>query len=341
MPGPNDPLRTQSDSQAIKLAASSLGIGLKDIQPVSHGRTGIYRVIVHCDRVREGFPVGESLQAARVTTLTDSITPAAETHRLVHGLYRSGAPVAAPRHRDIVATATGDTGFWQWLDETLVTPGQWGALTAAFHRAGRNIRHKRSYHPATVLRPRIHRARELTTQRGHPLFGAHALVRSFEAAFEAAVNDALEAVTVSQQLLVLGDNQPGNVMSASGRPVLNDFERIASGPPALDLAALLLGLQHFDYPRTIGQEFLTGYGPDAPTLEAARPFARIRELSGTIIAMIHAGDSPEMEHEMHVRSVSISNPGEGEPWTYVGNPNAMRLAGTRTTAADPPLNRPV
>jgi Phosphotransferase enzyme family len=146
-------------------------------------------------------------------------------------------------------------------------------------------------------------------------------------------------------ILVLGDNQPGNVMSAPGSgPVLNDFERVAVGPAAVDLAALVLGLQHFGYPPAVAQEFLDGYGPGAPTLEQARPYARIRELSGAAIAMIQAGDSPEMEREMRVRAVAVTSPGAGQQWTFVGNPAAMTVAGVPgpqvTTVAAPGAARP-
>lgn len=322
-----DPVRTERGSRAIRSAAAALGLSLVDVQPVSQRRTSVYLVVVHSDQEREGFAAGTSLQAGRVTTLTDSIMPARETHRMLYDLHGRGAPVSGPRHRDIVATAFGEVGFWEWMEETVVTSHEWGKLTGAFHRAGRAVHHQaRRYDPTRVFHPRIRRARELASQRGQPLFGAHGLVRCFESALDDAVEDVLAAAAGSKSL-VLGDNQPGNVMRASGRSVLNDFERLASGPTALDLAAVVLGVQHFGYPTAVGEAFLEGYGSGAPTLESARPYARIRELSGTIIAMIQAGQSPEMEREMRVRTASIKNPGDGEPWTFVGNPDAMRLAG--------------
>lgn len=235
-----------------------------------------------------------------------------------------------------------------------MTPRQWGALTGAFHQAGRPPGHRTGrragrqagpagpYDPARVFGSRVRRARQLTGERGHPLHGAHALVRAFVGALEAAVHEAAAAAAGSDQLLVLGDNQPGNVMAVAtpdhagaGRPVLNDFERIATGPPALDLAAVVLGVQHFGYPPVVAEEFRAGYaagsGSGAPTLREAWPFARIRELSGAVIAMIQAGDSPEMQREMHVRAVAVTEPGAGERWTYIGDPNAMQLRRTRLT----------
>lgn len=182
--------------------------------------------------------------------------------------------------------------------------------------------------------PQVQRARELTSQPGHPLFGAHALVRSFESALDIAVDQALAAAVAARKSLIHGDNQPPNIMVASGRPVLNDFERIASGPLAVDLSGLVLGLQHFNYPTSDATDFLDGYGANTPMLEDGRPYARIRELSGTIIAMIHAGESPTMEQEMHVRTASIKTPGAGEPWTFIGNPGAMVLGDSSEAVVD-------
>lgn len=252
---------------------------------------------------------------------------ARETQSVLRDLHERGAPVSAPRHRDIVATAWGEVGFWEWMDHGHVSAHEWGAAaTEAFHRAGLKIHHRaRKYDPGRVFPPRVQRARELTSQPGHPLFGAHALIRSFETALNIAVDEALAAAVAARKSLIHGDNQPPNVMVASGRPVLNDFERIASGPLAVDLSGLVLGLQHFNYPTSVATNFLNGYGANAPTLEDARPYARIRELSGTIISMIQAGESPEMEQEMQVRTASITTPGGGVPWTFIGNPGAMGL----------------
>jgi hypothetical protein len=114
-------------------------------------------------------------------------------------------------------------------------------------------------------------------------------------------------------------------MAGLDGPILNDLERIVVGPAAVDLAALLLGVQHFGYPEGVAEDFRAGYGPEAPPLEDARPFARIRELSGAVIAMLNASDGPE--REMHVRATAIDHPADGTPRTYLGHPDAMHLAG--------------
>jgi hypothetical protein len=336
-----DPLRATHESQAIRSAATALGLTVSDIQPASLGRTGIYRVVIHADHAREGFPAGTSVQASRVTTMKDSIMSARETQRLLWDLSQHGAPVAAPRHRDIVVTAWGEVGFWAWLDQDHVTAHEWGLTTEAFHRAGARIHDRaRRYEPGRVFSSRVQRARELTVQRGHPLFGAYSLLRSFESALDQAVEEALAAAERSPRGLVHGDNQPPNLMRSAGRLVLNDFERIVSGPLALDLAALVLGLQHFGYPTSDAAEFLDGYGATAPTLADARPYARIRELSGTVLAMIGAGEGPEMEHEMLVRTASIAEPGGGGPWAFLGNPDAMKLRNVPEPVIDTDRRRP-
>jgi hypothetical protein len=323
---PVDPLRATREAQAIRAAASQLRLTTLDIRPVSLARTGIYRVVVLSDQERDGLPAGTSIQAGRVTTVKDSIMPAGEAQRILCDLHERSAPVPAPRHPNVVATAWGEVGFWEWLDEGHVTAREWGATTAAFHRAGLPIHHRaRAYEPMRVFSARIQRARELTSHSGHPLFGAHRLVRSFESALENAAEVAQDATVAARKSLIHGDNQPPNLMLASGRPVLNDFERLASGPLAVDLSAVVLGVQHYNYSPNVATDFLDGYGANAPTLENALPYARIRELSGTIIAMIQAGDSPEMEREMLARIPSIGTPGEGEPWTFIGNPGAMDL----------------
>lgn len=321
--------RAAQEITAIRLAASSLGLTVHDVQPVSLRRTGVYRVVVVTDRPRAGFPAGRSVQAARVNAIRDAIMPPHHAHRLIHDLHHAGAPVPAPRHRDLVATDAGPVGFWEWMTPALVTAHQWGTLTAAFHRAGHKTHPGRCwpYHPAKVFQPRLRLAHALTADRGHPLFGAHRMLSSFGAALEVAVEDALAAAATEPGLLVHGDNQPGNVMrTTAGRLVFNDFERVASGPAALDLAALTLGVAHFGYPQQLAEDFRAGYGTHAPTLHDARPYARIRELSGILVMMIHAADNSDTEHEMRIRAVAIDSPGRGEPWTYLGHPNAMALA---------------
>jgi hypothetical protein len=323
---------------AVHRAAVHLGVRVDEVRVVSRRRTGIYRAVVTAapSRSRSGdrFPVGRTVQAARVVSIEDSITPAAVTHRVLYRLRQTGASVAGPLHPESVATGAGHVGFWDWLHDTCITPGTWGHLTGAFHRAGRRLPASLkvavgAYDPGRAFEPRVRRARELTSTPGHPLHGAGALVRRFETALEHAVRVAARAVESDQQapVLILGDNQPGNIMAGPGGLVLNDVERMAIGPVAVDLAALVLGVQHYGYPASVAGDFCAGYGPAAPSVEQATPFARIRELSGAVVAMLGAGDGPEAEREMQVRATVIGHSGEGERWTYLGDPDAVHLAG--------------
>jgi phosphotransferase family enzyme len=351
---PTDLARYNRDLDAIQVAVHRLGVRLRDVRVVAQGRTGVYRVVAHAVHQREQTPAGERLMAARVSAQSDSITAGECVHRVVHSLHDGGAPVAAPLHPDLVATPFADVGFWQWLNPAAVTARNWGVLTGTFHRSARAQLTAVSgvavgigrYDPAVVFGPRLRRARQLTSQPGHPLFGANVLVRSFEAALQEAVEAARAAAAGDAEWLVVhGDNQPGNVMATPrGGFVFNDFERLTLGPRAVDLAGLLLGVQHFGYPPSAVQDFLDGYGPGAPRLESVPAYARVRELSATIIAMICADQSPQMEEQMHVRATSISDPGAGPPWTYIGTPDAMRLADltaedrASTTHSDTPLS---
>ncbi|GAB3259934.1 phosphotransferase [Kineosporia babensis] len=315
--------RIRLDEQAVAEAAEILDLHLAGTEAVSLGRTGIYRTLVSTTQMPapsppiKALPDGASVAAAHVTRDQDSLTPSAEMHTLVRRLWELGAPVAAPLHDRIVSTRHGDVGFWAWMEHTPLTAAQWGALTGALHRAGRHLHHPRTYEPSRVFQSRLRRARELTSTPGHPLYGAGKLVRSFEAALDTAVDEARRAATIGPFTLVHGDNQPANIMRGHQGLALIDFERTITAPPALDLAGLLLGIQHYAYPPHAAQEFLTGYGPDAPTLDQARPYARIRELSGAVVAMIQSGDNPQMEQQMHIRAVAITNPGQGAPWTYL------------------------
>lgn len=331
--------------EAVHRAAVSLGVRVDEIRVVSRRRTGVYHVVVTAapsrSRSRSGhrFPAGRTVLAARVVSIEDSITPAAVTHRVLYRLRETGAPVAGPLHPETVSTGAGHVGFWDWLQDTCVTPGTWGELTGAFHRAGRRLPASLvaavgAYDPGKTFGPRVRRARALTGRPGHPLHGADALVRRFETALEHAVDLATHAAAGQQApVLVLGDNQPGNIMAGPRGLVLNDVERMAIGPVAVDLAALVLGVQHYGYPASVASDFCAGSGPTAPSVEQARPFTRIRELSGAVVAMLGAGDGPEAEREMQVRATAIDHPGEGEPWTYLGHPDAVHLAGMPT--ADP------
>lgn len=333
---PQVPERVRRDQRAIVEAARVLDLRLISAQSVSLGRTGIYRTLVSAavsaavsaQPPAVAFPVGVSVAAAYVNREHDSVTPPAEMHSVLRRLYERGAPVAESRHDTVVSTRHGQVGFWEWMDHTPVTARQWGDLTGALHRAGRSVRHPRTYEPRRVFQARLRRALELTDTPGHPLYRAGALLRRFEAALDVAVADARRAAATGPFTLVHGDNQPANVMSGRRGLALIDFERIVTGPPAVDLAGLLLGLQHYCYPPEAAEDFLAGYGPDAPTLDQARPYTRIRELSGVVVAMIQAGDSAQMEEQMHIRRAAITDPGQGRPWTYVGPASASHLVTT-------------
>ncbi len=215
-----------------------------------------------------------------------------------------------------------------------------GALTASLHRTGAHLRHRRAYDPGRVFQDRLRRIHDLTRTHGHPLDGARALACSFEDALTTALQDARDAAAAASDCgavgIVHGDNQPANVMHGRGGRALNDFERIIYGPWALDLAGLVLGIQHYGYPPSAGEQFLAGYGAGAPSLQEARPYARVRELSGIAVAMIHAGDSPQMGEQMHVRSAAITQPGHGEvPWTYLSPPRTSHLTFHRTSPDQP------
>jgi Phosphotransferase enzyme family len=336
----------------LRRAAACLGMQIEDLHVVSRRRTGVYRVVVtsdpHASTQLGRIPGGRSVQAARVVAIRDSLTPAEVAHRVLYALREIGAPVAGPLHPKSIAIEDCQVGFWDWLQDTCITPDSWGELTGAFHQAGNQLPPPLAagvgvYSPGWVFGPRMRKVRELNSSPGHPLYRASALVRRLETALEPAVEQAMQAAATQGPLVLIhGDNQPGNVMAGPDGPVLNDVERIAVGPAAVDLAGLVLGTQHYGYPPsvtdTFGNGYSEGYGQDAPTIEQALPFARIRELSGVVVAMLGAGDSAEAEREMRVRVTAIDRPGEGELWTYLGHPDATHLAGQ--PSADPQHNCP-
>jgi hypothetical protein len=328
--------RTARESRAVRAAAARLGVRVHTLQAVALGRTGVYRVLIDAPEPAERFRPGRRIVAVKVTSQVDSITDPVTVHHLVDDLHAAGAPVPGVLHPDPVRLPAGLVAFWPWLERAPVTASQWGALTAEFHRAGARFAPRAgAYHPGAVFGPRLARARVLARTPGHPLHGAHRLVRAVEDALDDAVDDALAACTRDPVVLAIGDNQPGNILRAGPRLLVNDFERLVAGPPALDLAGILLGTWHYGFPASAFEEFRDGYGPGAPTAAQARPFARIRELSGLIVAMLAAAD-PAMAEQAHTRAGVLAGPGQGGPWSFVGNPQDMTLAPAPTPPAAPP-----
>ncbi|MDQ1307841.1 MAG: aminoglycoside phosphotransferase family protein [Actinomycetota bacterium] len=118
--------------------------------------------------------------------------------------------------------------------------------------------------------------------------------------------------------------------------MLNDFERLVAGPPGLDLAAVLMGTWHYGFPPGSFEQFRRGYGPDAPTRDQALPCARLRELSGLLVALLQADRDPAMAQQVHVRAACLNDPGAGTPWTFIGDHAAMRLLPAEAQPQDTP-----
>ena len=327
MCGLNADRRIARESVAVRVAAARLGVDVRTLRAVSLGRTGVYRVLIAAREQTGQFTPGGALVAAKVISRVDSITHPVTVHHLVNDLHAAGGPVPGVLHRDPVRLPAGLVAFWPWLERAPVTAEQWGRLTAEFHHAGARFAPRAgAYHPGAVFRPRVAHARVLARTPSHPLYGAHKLVRAVEEALDDAVDDALAACAQAPVVLAIGDNQPGNIMRAGPKLLVNDFERLAAAPPALDLAGILLGTWHYGFPASAFEEFCDGYGPGAPTAADARPFARIRELSGLIVAMLNAAADPVMAEQVNTRAGVLAGPGQGGPWSFAGNPHDMTLA---------------
>lgn len=335
---------------AIRQAAEVLGVRVLRCEQISARRTGVYRVSLSNDTPisEEGdqFPAGLSLAAARIapaaTSANDPVTDQRGGHRAVHALAAGGVRVATPLHPHPVPTSEGQVAFWEWLNPASpLSAAEWGQLTAHLHTRGTHTARACSdasigaYDPLPAFGRRLHLAHAHTERRGHRLHGKQMLLARFEAALETAIERARAAATRSGSVLVHGDNQPGNVLRThAGTPVLADFERLAWGPATLDWSALLLGRWHYGFTAGHAQDFHHGYRCLAPvtdleaTLAQAEPFARIRELSGVLVAMIASGDSGQWEREMYARLPTITDPGFGDRWTFIGRPADMRLTDT-------------
>jgi len=338
------PTNSRTDTAAdIGVAGDTLGVQVLRCEQVSAGRTGVYRVSISNDGQSGGFHAGLSVAAARVTPVdqcaTDRGTDEGEAQRAVHDLAVRGVRVAAPLHPDPVLTSSGLVGFWEWLAPVSPTSAaEWGRLTAHLHTCGTDTARPPlrislgAYDPMVAFHPRLHVARELTTRDGHPLHGRQRLLNTFESALETAVKRARTAAQSWPVVLVHGDNQPSNVLRTPvSATVLADFERLSWGPAWLDWAALLLGRWHYGFTACAARDFHRGYSTLAPipdlnaALIRAEPFARIRELSGVLVAMLASGQSVAWDREMYARLSAITDPGHGNRWTFIGRTTDMRL----------------
>ena len=335
---------------AISRTAEALGARVLRCEQISAGRTDVYRVSLaspsnDTPRGEPGnqLPAGLSLAAARIApadaSATGSVTDQRDGHRVVHALARHGGQVATPLHPDPVTTSEGQVAFWEWLTPASpLSAAGWGRLTAHLHTRGTDTARALSdvsigtYDPLRAFGPRLHLAYAHAGRRGHPLHGRQELLRTFETALEAATERARAAAADSAGVLVHGDNQPANVLrTPTETVVLADFERLAWGPAALDWSGLLLGRWHYGFTAHHARDFHHGYrtlaqvpDPEA-ALAQAEPFARVRELSGVLVAMLAADDSARWEREMYARLPTITDPGFGDRWTFIGSPTDMHL----------------
>jgi len=341
---------------AITQAAEALGARVLRCEQISARRTDVYRVSLSNDAPsgEEGdqLPAGLSVAAARIAPVAANaggpVTDQRGGHRVVHGLAAGGVRVAAPLHPEPVPTPEGLVAFWEWLTPASpLSAAEWGRLTADLHTHGTHTARVLSdvaigaYDPQPAFGPRLHLAHAHTERRGHRLHGQQLLLADFEAVLAAAIERARATAVGTESALVHGDNQPGNVLrTPAGTPVLADFERLAWGPVALDWSALLLGRWHYGFTAGHARDFHHGYRSLAPItdLEAilaqTEPFARVRELSGVLVAMIATGDS-RWEREMYMRLPAISNPGFGNLWTFIGRHGDMRLTDTSRSSDRP------
>ena len=332
---------------AIQHAAETFGARMLDCEQVSAGRTDVFRVRLSSDlpysNAQERLPTGHNVVAARVVPCdAGEISPVTDHragHQLVHALAARGVRVAAPLHPQPIATPAGLITFWEWLTPASAQPAaDWGRLTAHLHTTGTDTARALNetsigtYDPWPAFAPRLKLATEHTARPGHPLHANQTVLRTFEAALEVAVGRAREVAAGLATVLTHGDNQPGNVLrTLTGSTVLTDFERLAWGPAALDWSALLLGRWHYGFTTHHAQDFHHAYASQAPVgdldeaLTYAQPFARIRELSGVLVAMLAAGDSGRWEREMYARLPAITDAGFGTRWTFIGRRTDMRL----------------
>lgn len=347
---------------AISQAAQALGVRVLRCEQISDRRTGVYRVSLRNDTPSGTggvlFSAGRTVVAARITPpvarCSGPVTDQRDEHRVIHTLATAGAPVATPLHPYPVPTAEGQVAFWEWLTPASpLSAAGWGHLTAHLHTQGTHTAQAMThasigtYAPLPAFGSRLQVAHTQAARRGHRLHGKNQLLRVFEAALETASERAHTAATRTGRVLVHGDNQPGNVLrTPAGIPVLTDFERLAWGPAALDWSALLLGRWHYGFTAAHARDFHHGYTTQTPmvdlgpvadleaALAQAEPFARLRELSGVLVAMIATGDS-RWEKEMYMRLPAITDPGFGARWTFIGPFADMTLTDTHRSGGAP------
>ena len=338
--GALSPPRVEVETAAVQTAIRLMGLDVLDVEVISQGQTGIFKATTATGS-RRLHKSAVDVSAARVTRASGPVTAARSQQLLSRAMHRRNAPVAPARHDAPITIGTLDVGLWHWLCELSRQPTakEWGAVTSEFHHAGSILFEELPtslpvYNPRRVFGPRIETAVNLCRKSWHPLFGKEEVVESFVIALQRALKVVDQMASSGPQTIIHGDNHPGNLMLNGHKVVFNDLERVAIGPPEVDLATLLVGIDHFGWSARDAELFMEGYGSSGVTLKRAVPFARVRELSGVIVAMCQAHESPEMENEMNQRLPAIERPGEGT-WTWIGSPRFMTLSPEGIEDPDP------
>ncbi|WP_018686947.1 phosphotransferase family protein [Actinokineospora enzanensis] len=98
--------------------------------------------------------------------------------------------------------------------------------------------------------------------------------------------------------LVHGDAHLGNLIPASGGPVLCDFDSSCLGPPEWDLTPLAVGVSRFGEPTARYRELADGYGFDVTRWAGFGVLREVRELKLTTSVLPIMNSSPEVRPEL-------------------------------------------
>lgn len=218
--------------------------------------------------------------------------------------------VARPMRSEAVIAGGLSVTAWERID-AVPAPIDWSAV-------GTMVRSVHETDPGS-LPPSV----PIATPSVLPWWDFDALLERTESALDVAARRGLRAAIdrhtgwqrFGGEVLCHGDVHPGNVMMATGGPVLLDWDLLCSAPPGWDHAPMMTWAQRWGGASGEYEAFAHGYGRSLRDDPVAGAFAELRLVAATLMrvaaAMTDARASAEAERRLRYWRGDPDAP----PWT--------------------------
>lgn len=243
---------------------------------------------------------------ARVERSADRRDLAEREVEVARWLGRAGLPVGRPLDGKQPFDAAGTVvTLWEAVEGEWTVPADLAALLARLHRL---------WPPAALALPELDPFDRLAERA--------ALVRGLSPAEKTRLADLVEELRgayaqvrpVLPRAVIHGDANIGNVLKTRRGAVLFDLDGVCWGPPEWDLVLTALYRELGWHSDEEYRAFCDAYGFDVTTWDGYPVFKRIRELRMVSWLAQKAGESREIDEEIHRRLADLTDPRRPRRW---------------------------